>query len=182
MAVISKIFRGENEGKANYTALISESFNYNCSFKRVISSYSWTVNPCRCAHIMSPSFTATRRKLGLYLCTRDLFPYNNRIVIKGKSVTQGKSTSLITRWTWASPAAWSHQCWKSSDSDWASVGNCKLQLHRKAPEETTGSMENQNNNLSLDHSWVPVKCPLCPACVWNSRWSSPCFLKPNTAN
>lgn len=88
----SKIFRGENEGKANYTALILESFNYNCSFKRVISSYSWTVNPCRCAHIMSPSFTVIRRKLGLYLCTRDFsFHTTTELSLKASQWLKGRA-------------------------------------------------------------------------------------------
>lgn len=152
----SKIFRGENEGKANYTALISESFVYNCSFKRLISSYSWAVNPCWSAHIRSPSFTAMKRKLGLYLWRRDFtfhtatelsFKSNQRL--KGKALPSSPDELGIPS-SLESPVL-------------EELTHCSGEQQipaAKTPEETTGSMENKNNNLSLDHSWVPMKHPV----------------------
>lgn len=88
----SNIFKGENEGKAKCSSLISESFIYKCSFKRLISSYSWTVNPCGCAHIISPSFTAMKRKLGLYLWMRDFsFHTATELSLKANQWLKGKA-------------------------------------------------------------------------------------------
>lgn len=148
----------ENEIKANYTALISEPFIYKCSFKRLISSYSWTVNPCRCAHIMSPSFTAMNRKLGLYLWMRDFsFHTTTELSLKANQWLKGKA--LLS-----SPGECGHpqQPGVIRKSPHTAVGTSNFQLQKH--QETTGSTANKNNNLSLDHSWVPVKCPLCPVC------------------
>lgn len=106
------------------------------------------------------------------------FPHCNRIVIKGRPVTEGKSTSFITRWT-GHP-----QSLESPVLEGLTHCSGEQQIPAaKAPEKTTGSVENKNNSLSLDHPWVPVKHSLCPVykCV-KFKVVFPQFLKPIMAN
>lgn len=122
-----KIFRGENEGKANDTALLSESFNYNCS-------------------------------------------YSNRIVIKGKPVTEGKSTSLITRWTGHLQQPGASSAARAPTLHWLGNSKFQLQKHQRRP---LALWKTKITWLwtTLEHQWNA----LCVLGVWKSRWLPPLF-------